>query len=679
MTDTPQPAHSPALRLLLPMALGIAVADNTSAPAAIGLAVTAAGIVIYTALMLWARKPSLRLAVRPWWIVPIALMAIGTGMLTTAVHQPSTLDLTAINAHPALARIDDVQRKDFSMLLTATLLHPHHARVLISTRGCDYTLTEGDHIRFIAHFSPITNMGNPDEPDYATTMRHKGIIYQQHLDEAPSHTSPPNSSFSPMRLRHWLEDAVLSTHIGQSTQQLLIAMLLGDSRLIDPDTRQTFARAGVAHVLALSGLHVGIIAWMVWLLLFPLDYWRLKKFRLAITMLVLAAFCLLTGLSPSVMRATLMIGMAMCSYILFRRYAPLNSLAVAALLILIFAPQQLFSAGFQLSFITVLALLVTTIHMQKPRRHPVLNYIAGTLVTTAVATVATFMLTAHYFHTATLISLPTNLLVLPLIPVIIVLGTLVLVLAAMGIEWLPLNWLTDHVCSLLEGVSRTMSATPLAYLDNLYVGGATLTLYMLTLALVTWWLLSRKRAIGIAATAALLATVGAHVATAWTTPRSGLVIFNDFKSTPILGFHQGHAVLWIPDYDDEPAQLLAQFQQRHKAFLAHHGIDSIGIVTHTDTIARHAMVKPPFATMGCTHIMAIDDKGTAAMLRHPLPPLDIAVLGRHIQDKHLTGTHLPASLVVISGASRTPPHAAATGTHIHNLATCGAFVHFTDD
>ena len=670
----------PALRLLVPLAAGIIVAECAGTSIGTALAVITAGIITYLAISLWARDPSRRLAMRPWWIAPIALIALGTGMFTTVVNQPRTLDLNAVNGQAAEAVIDDVQRKDFSMTLTATMLQPQRVRLLITTRGCDYTLHEGDHIRFMAHLSPIINMGNPDEPDYATVMRRKGIIYQQHLDQKPFHTPASQTSFTPMRLRHLMEDAVLNADLSESSQQLLIAMILGDSRLIDPDRRQAFSRAGVAHVLALSGLHVGVIAWMVWLLLFPLDYWRLKKLRLAITMLALAAFCVLTGLSPSVMRATLMIAMAMCSYIFFRRYPPLNSLAVAALAILIFAPQQLFGAGFQLSFITVTALLLTGSHIKFPSRYRVVNYIAGTLATTLVATLSTFMLTAYYFHTISLASLPANLLVLPLVPIIIGMGTLVLALAMMGLQCGPINQLTDFSCSILDSVNQAMSNLHIASIDNVYVGSATLALYMLALMLAGWWLFNRKRAILLAASATLLATIATHLIASWATPHSGLVIFNDFKSTPVLGFSQGHAILWIPDYDDEPTELLAQFQSRHKTFLAHQRIQDIGLVSNTDTITPYSVaVKPPFATMGGMRIMVIDSKTTATMLKHRLPPLDIVILGRHFKEKHLAGARIPAPQIVTSGASRTPPGIVQAGTPIHHLATDGAYVRFIND
>ena len=108
----------------------------------------------------------------------------------------------------------------------------------------------------------------------------------------------------------------------------------------------------------MSGLHVAVITLIIWFLLFPLDYLRGKKLRLVLTLVILVGYDLLTGMSPSVIRATVMIAFVFMSMIFYRKSTPLNAVATAALAILVFSPSALYSVGFQLSFITVVALIV---------------------------------------------------------------------------------------------------------------------------------------------------------------------------------------------------------------------------------------------------------------------------------------------------------------------------------
>ncbi|MBO4871648.1 MAG: ComEC/Rec2 family competence protein [Muribaculaceae bacterium] len=671
-------SRNPALRLLIPFAAGIIVASifGTSLMTAIVTAI--AGAATYAAMTWYARTPARRLALQPWWIIPVAIITIATGMATTAIHRPATLALEDVNGHPAEAIVDDVLRKDFSMTITATMLQPSHAKILLTTRGCDYSLTAGEHIYFHCNLSPITNMGNPDETDYALQMRRKGIIYRQHLDACPSHHQAADNPRLTTRLnayRYHLENVVMNTPTSAFTQQLIIAMLLGDSRVIDPQVREEFSQAGVAHVLALSGLHVGILVWIVWLLLWPLDRMGRKKLRLALTMMALVIFDIFTGLSPSVLRASLMIGMAFSSYILFRRYAPLNTLAVAALLILLFSPYQLFSIGFQLSFITVAALLVTYSHISFNRHHPIVNYVLATLLTTMVAMLATLMLNAYYFHTVSLISVVANLLVVPLVPVIIILGTLVLVLTTAGVTCQPLYWLTDRACELLHRINDALNTIPAAHIDNIYLNGGALLLYLLALLMVMTWLATRRRSLLLVAAVSVVAMAATIAVNTWRTPGKGLVVFNDFKTTPILGFDQGQAVLWIPDEEEDPELLKADFTARHKAFLAHYHINDMAVTTHADVALGNMLVKPPFASFGDTRVMAIDDKGTATTLNDDNPPIHLLVLGRHIKrhtDKLPSIANIP--LVVVSGAGIDVPQSFGQQPQVHDITRQGAYV-----
>ena len=110
--------------------------------------------------------------------------------------------------------------------------------------------------------------------------------------------------------------------------------------------------------MALSGLHIGIITLILSLLLAPLDYLRLRKLRLCLTIVVLLFYAALTGLSASVSRAVIMSTVTFIAFLVYRRNTPVNTLFLAAVLVLAISPFDLFDVGFQLSFMAVLFILI---------------------------------------------------------------------------------------------------------------------------------------------------------------------------------------------------------------------------------------------------------------------------------------------------------------------------------
>lgn len=672
MTRSPL-ATIPALRLLLPFALGIAVASRHGTIFAAAL-LTITGIASYAALHLASRTSHKRRhAIRALWIVPVFIISTAAGMATAIIHRPADLNLQKANGTVIEARITDIYRKDFSVSMTATLLTKGYPLVQLSTRGCDYTLEEGDYIRFICNLKSITNQGNPDEMDYAAYMWRKGIKYQQHFNKTPFHYKKTYNVIDRLYgLRHRLETKVMTVINDPVTQQLVIAMLLGDSHVIDKELRDEFSRAGIAHILALSGLHVGIIVWIVWMLLFPLDYWCLKKLRLVLTIVALGAFCAITGFSPSVVRAALMIAMSFTTYILYRRYSPINTLAVAALLILIFDPFQLYSIGFQLSFITMTALLVTLRHWRPSMGNRLVRYAMTTIATSVVAMLATMIITAYYFNTISLVTPLSNLLVLPLLPLVLVLGAIIIFLVLLGVNIPLVEWLTNGACKLLQWAGNVFGRIEGGHLNNIYISGVTLTLYFIALTLIVWWIFNRRKSILVCAIAATIGMALSQVITTLRTPVNGLVVFNNFKYTPILAFDHGNALLWIPDYDDNPKLLGDEFIRQHSSFIAHYRINSITTVTTTDTILGNMAVHPPFALLNGKHIAVVDNEQNKSEITGSTIKNDILIMGRHFKGNtsNFSGTLIYSGATNALQSNLTMPRVSLE----HHLATEGAYI-----
>jgi len=677
----------PALRLLVPFMVGIIVqqwCDLWWIPLLL-LVLAVAG---YGALIVLGRTPQQRLRFRPWYTLPLAVVGLSLGWLCAIIHEPTRVDLQQVNGQTLTGRIEELRYTDFSMRMTVRAQPDGHSdcKVLVSTRGCNYNLRPGHVVAFTAQLSPVGNMGNPDEMDYANyLLRSHGIRYQQHLPvRQVVHCGESPTLFTRLsQVRHDLQQRVFNTTLSPQAQSFVVALLLGNSTLIDQSTRQQFSAAGVAHVLALSGLHVGFIALMIWWLLFPLDYLGLKKLRLIITFGAIVLFAVFTGLSPSVIRATVMIGFVFASILFYRRSTSLNALAMAALAILIFTPFALYHVGFQLSFITVAALLVfaQAAGGRQYSGNAAVNYVVGLVVTSLVAMLSTVALTAHYFHTVSVLSVLTNLLVLPVLPIFMVVAAVFLLVTAAGLHWPLLNALLDVIYNYISGSARFVDNLPLSSIQGVYVSGLGAALCMVLIALVATWLYKRDYRWGLAA-GVCLATSLAHVL--WvqaTTPRQGMVVFNSFAATPVMYYNQGSALLWVPD-DDEP--VLDNYRRYFSGFLARHGINSMAIVNGDTTLAGCGVaLKPPAALIMGKRMLAVGSGKWKRMTQADgdTTHLDYIIITRRYHDTASTLLRLyNADTLIISGAlyetSLTPLLHECDSLHLpyYHLATSGAFI-----
>lgn len=680
--SSPSPlSRVPVLRTLVPFGLGILVQHFIScwwAPVVlIGIAIG-----LYAGLARSSRTPQGRLRWRSHFILPLAMAAFSLGWLCAIIHSPAGLDNSLQTSRIVAGRVVDLEYTDFSMRMTIDVLDDElpSCRVLLSTRGCDYTMRTGDLVAWQADLREVGNMGNPGEMDYKAYLIHQGIRYQQHLPVGQIKRVGHSPTFMTRmaQVRRGLRLGVFQSRLSVGAQQFVAALLLGDSRIIDKTTRQEFSAAGIAHVLALSGLHVGFIALIIWWLLFPLDYMRLKKLRLVITLVAIGAFAIFTGLSPSVIRATVMIGMVFASFIFYRRSMSMNALALAALMILVFSPSSIYSVGFQLSFVTVGAVLMfARLPESLTSRHKWLNAVTSTAFTSLVAMLATVALSAHYFHTVSLMSVVSNLLVLPILPLFMAMGALFLLVTSAGMHWPLLDCALDATYGYIRWVVTAVNSLPLSHVTGVYVSTFGVIAYFVIMALVVIWIYRRNYRYLLWA-GCVLALLLAH--SLWIeacTPRQEVVIFNAFTSTPVL-YHEGdRAWVWVPDEEDTDS---ATFSRYYAGFLARHGIDELQFVSGGDSLRTdHVLIKPGHAVLMGHRILAVGSGRWKHMTTDQrLRVDDIIVTKRY----HGTAAKLQElyrfDRLVVSGALQDK----ATLLHecdsleipVHDLATHGALV-----
>ncbi len=191
-------------------------------------------------------------------------------------------------------------------------------------------------------------------------------------------------------------------------------MMLGDTSDIGDETLTAFRNTGIAHLLAVSGLHVSLLA-AAFSLLFRRSAW--------VRFFAVASFCALyaaiTAFSPSVVRSGIMVTIGLLAFPLRRRLDPPSALSAAFVLILLFNPYALWSAGFQLSFVAVLSLVLLAPLFQKPLMR-LGSTASGLIGASAAVVVGTLPTSALFFGQAQLLSIVTNLFVIPFAGVFLV-------------------------------------------------------------------------------------------------------------------------------------------------------------------------------------------------------------------------------------------------------------------
>ena len=243
---------------------------------------------------------------------------------------------------------------------------------------------------------------------------------------------------------------------------LLVGMLLGEKEFIPPHLRELFAEAGIMHILAVSGLHVGIIAMA---LLVFLSILRLpKKFKLLILVLILIMYASITGFRPSVLRATIMF-ILLIGGKLINRTRNLNiSLFFAAFLILLSNPLILYDAGFLLSFI-VTFFIINLSPILQGLFSKIVAWIKNPLAVSTAAWIGIFPLSAYFFTKVSIISIVSNIFIIPLTGIAIILGfaTFFVGLVSIFLAGIIAN-INYLVLNLITLIAKSFSSLPFAFI-----------------------------------------------------------------------------------------------------------------------------------------------------------------------------------------------------------------------
>ncbi len=268
--------------------------------------------------------------------------------------------------------------------------------------------------------------------------------------------------------------AVLETHLTQKPALATAsALLLGVKDYIDDDLRAAYSGSGLMHLLAVSGLHVGLIMWILNYLFAPLKKNKLwgKYLFLALIVGLLCMYAFVTGLSPSVMRAVLMFSLVLLATTFGRQGLIYNNIALSAFILLVFNPFLIASVSFQLSYLAVLGIVY--IQPKIYRWFTIENYVlhkAWELTTVSIAAqIGTFPLAIYYFHQFPNYFVLANLLVLPMAFPVLGIGIALLFLGKIPLLGEGIGFVFENLISAVNLVASLIQQLPGAVSSGLYL------------------------------------------------------------------------------------------------------------------------------------------------------------------------------------------------------------------
>jgi competence protein ComEC len=353
-------------------------------------------------------------------------------------------------------------------------------------------LLPGQQYLIPARFREIRERNSAGGFNYSKWLARQGVRHQAYLHTDEVCLYKDSQAWHPRRWGRKQQER-LRHHFYAMMQDslkagLAAAMIIGEKSGLDEGVSADFRKSGVVHVLCVSGMHTatvyGAALFLLHLLLRP---HRRRRWMDLIPLAGVILFALLTGLAPSVTRAAAMLSLYTLSRMINRKTEGLNILAGAAFLMLMIQAEWLFSAGFQLSFLAVAAImtftnpLMTLLSFRSGRGR---KWLGGMAVVSVVAQAGTSGVSLFHFHAFPLWFLPSNLLSLPLATLSIYTGILSLLLQLMGLECRALVGLFILLLEGMQQVTAFFASLPGGYPEHIRFTSLDLCFFYLLLLLL---------------------------------------------------------------------------------------------------------------------------------------------------------------------------------------------------
>ena len=414
------------------------------------------------------------------------------------------------------------------------------------------SLMPGDHLSVKCTPIDIVNRGNPNEFDYRFYMQNQGIRYYAYAQSIDiMRTGKPDHrrlAHKALIIRQKIINMYEKRGIKGDTLALVAAITLGQKNLLDPEQKQFFMKAGVMHIMAVSGLHAVILSFFVFKMLFFLGG-RFNIIRIIFTLLILWSFAFVTGLTPSVLRATLMFSFLQAGMLMKRPVNSINSVLASAFVLILIRPSVIFDAGFQLSYSAVIFIICfyQKLYDKLQFKNQVPDKIWQLTVVSLVAQAGTLSLTIMLFNRFPVLFIISNITIVPLSSLLIIIGCLVPLT-------FPVEFLSNFFASVLgfltgltETLTKAVSVLPWSTIENIGMTKTESVLLALTIWLFCIYLLNKETfSLKIPVTLFLLFILAGTIKSISSRTSNELIVYNTIGSSDI-GIRTGNTLNLFSD------------------------------------------------------------------------------------------------------------------------------------
>ncbi len=343
----------------------------------------------------------------------------------------------------------------------------------------------------------ITSRGNPYEFNYRFYMANQGVRYYSFTgsDNILAYKKPLKRSLvhKALIIREKIITMFRERGITGDRLALVAAITLGQKSMLDQEQKQYFMKAGVMHIMAVSGLHAVILSLFVFNVLFFMKG-KLNLLRVIITILVLWSFAFITGLTPSVLRATIMFTFLHAGKMMKRPVNDINSVLASAFILILLKPSVIFDAGFLLSYSAVIYIICfyRDLYLKISFKHRLPDLIWQSAAVTIIAQIGTLPLTIMLFNRFPTWFILSNVIIVPLSSLVVITGCLVPLT-------FPILFLSRHLADFLsfltgltEKLTRIAAELPFATIENIGITTLECIFLTITIFMVTHLILKRR-------------------------------------------------------------------------------------------------------------------------------------------------------------------------------------------
>lgn len=456
-------------------------------------------------------------------------------------------------------------------------------------------LRVGDELLISPRISAIQNKGNPGEFDASRYWKLQGIRSSSFLTNQDFILVRQGEGFSTFweGVRTYFK-SILYQYLSPDNTRIAIALTLGDKSVLDQESRSAYANAGAMHVLAVSGMHVGILLGFLQWVFYRIPLLRRRNVYIIFTLIFVWMFALTTGMSTSVFRASLMFSILALGQLRGYSFFSLNALFVSALIILFVDPNALFHVGFQLSFLAMLGISLFFKPLQAliQSRNKLINFFWDGTALGLAAQIGTLPVSLYYFHQFPNYFILTNLGLL-LIAGVALISVFILFLVSL-IPYLGglFGQLVDLIFSILEVFISFINNLPgtigTGYTPQIWW---VLTVYILLYQSIRSW--HKQKAFRFKINVVLLFILGVFLVVHRELNRSSssIVFLND-KSNAVLVKSPNHVSCIFQKERGNPDKL-SRIAEPYLKMMGVNQIDYFGLATDESIqLSEGVIIKP---------------------------------------------------------------------------------------